>query len=263
MGASPSPSAVRAALVKRRRSGRYLVAAREATWSPMVFRRRAQAACNGSSAPRRIPAAGPPPRPPRHRPRFFPETQRVSVRAQTGVLGDRSADGQKPCRSAAAHGSQQRRVAAEQMCAAGDVEIKPHAADRRHHRCKRSHQSGCLPASDDRRPHRHRTPSVPGQMAGGVWRAAGRYRGRSGAARVVDGIDQQAFCLFRDDDAWHHCLPCRCGPLPPAGGLERGKPRAPAFVVPSLQTLPRKGEKPIQRVCFNINCEATFLRAAA
>ncbi len=129
-----------------------------------------------------------------------PEAWRVRVRAQIEVPAI-AALTVKPRRvSASHHDLQQRALAAEQMGAAGDVEIEPMRRIERHQR-----REAVAPVGDvverlavgDFVGVEHRQLGADG--AGIGQRQADREAGTHG--QIVEGVDQQRVVLLGDDDA--------------------------------------------------------------
>ena len=131
---------------------------------------------------------------------IFPEVCRVSVRAQIEVEAI-AALTVKPRRASAPHHDlQQRAFAAEQMGAAGDVEIQPMRRIERHQR-----REAVAPVGDvverlavgDLVGVEHRQLRADG--AGIGERQADREAGAHG--QIVEGVNQQRVVLLGDDDA--------------------------------------------------------------
>ena len=131
---------------------------------------------------------------------IFPEVWRVSVRAQIEVLAIAALTAKPRRRQRAAHDLQQRAFAAEQMGAAGDVEIEPMRRIERHQRRKAVAPVGDVIerlAVGDLVGVEHR--QLGADRAGIGERQADREAGAHG--QIVERVNQNGVVLLGDDDA--------------------------------------------------------------
>ncbi len=143
---------------------------------------------------------------------IFPEVWRVSDRAHIERARDRGADGKAAAAQRAADDLQQRTLAAEQMGAAGDVEIEPMRRIERHQRREAVAPVGDIVerlAVGDFIGVEHR--QLRADRTGIGKRQADRESGvHSG---FVERMDQNGVVLLGDDDAGCFYPARRCRPI--------------------------------------------------